>query len=97
MWIGRVPWELAQLTFAEQLLVVLLYPHVYVFKLYPKQGGRGLDSEDLQRGMRGNVSTFDINSDAIVEMLQGRLMPRPPGVLASLVTITFIAAGQSSK
>ena len=56
-----------------------------------------MDSEDLQRGMRGNVSTFDINSDAIVEMLQGRLMPRPPGVLASLVTITFIAAGQSSK
>lgn len=97
LWIGRVPWQLQQLTFAEQLLVALLYPRVYVFKLYPKKGGRGLETEDLQRGMRGNVSTFDINSDAITNMVQGRLMPRPPAVLASLVTITFIAAGQMSK
>lgn len=36
MWIGKIPWELQVLTFPEQLLIALLYPRVYVFKLYPK-------------------------------------------------------------
>lgn len=97
MWIGRTPWELKQLTFAEQLLIALLYPRVYVFKLYPKRGAQGFESDDLQRAMRGNVSTFEINSKAIASMLEGNLMPRAPAILASLVSITFIAVGQVSK
>ncbi|KAI6009202.1 hypothetical protein BKA83DRAFT_4070794 [Pisolithus microcarpus] len=36
MWIGEIPWVLKVLTFPEQLLVVLAYPRVYVFKLFPK-------------------------------------------------------------
>ncbi|KAF9234215.1 hypothetical protein BU15DRAFT_79235 [Melanogaster broomeanus] len=39
LWIGRVPWQLAVLTFAEQLLVALLYPRVFVFKLFLKKMG----------------------------------------------------------
>ena len=51
MWIGKVPWELQVLTFPEQLLIALLYPRVYVFKLYPKRqlGSNGLSN--LQRAM----------------------------------------------
>ena len=45
----------------------------------------------------GNVSTFEINNDAIIDMLEGRLMPRPPEILALLITITFIAVGQISN
>lgn len=36
MWIGPVPWELEVLTLPEQMLIALLYPRVYVFKLYPR-------------------------------------------------------------
>ena len=96
MWIGRTPWQLAQLTFAEQLLIAHLYPRVYVFKLFPKRGTGENEVDGLQHAMRGNVSTFEINNDAILGMLEGQLMPRPPMILASLITITFIAVGQTS-
>jgi hypothetical protein len=36
LWIGHVPWQLQVLTFPEQLLIALLYPRVFVFKLFPK-------------------------------------------------------------
>ena len=37
LWIGRIPWALKVLTFPEQLLIALLYPCIYVFKLFPKR------------------------------------------------------------
>lgn len=97
MWVGKVPWELQVLTFPEQLLIALLYPWVYVFKLFPKRqmGAGGLSN--LQRGMRGNVSTYQMNMDAIASMIEGKMMPRPPSILASLITITFVAAGKIPK
>jgi len=97
LWIGRIPWALQVLTFPEQLLIALLYPRVYVFKLFPKrqQGIRKMAS--LQRAMRGNVSTYDLNSEAIASMVQGNLMPRPPAILASLISVTFIALGEVPK
>ena len=44
LWIGRIPWQLQVLTFPKQLLIALLYPRIYVFKLFPKcqQGGRNM-------------------------------------------------------
>jgi len=41
LWIGRIPWALQVLTFPEQLLIVLLYPCIYVFKLFLK-GQQGI-------------------------------------------------------
>jgi hypothetical protein len=94
LWIGRVPWQLQVLTFAEQLLVALLYPRVYVFKLFPKKIAGTRNTENLQRGMRGNVCTYELNSHGILSMLHGDLMPRPPSILASLISVTFIGVGQ---
>ena len=97
MWIGKVPWELQVLTFPEQLLIAWLYPRVYVFKLFPKrQMGAGCLS-NLQQAMRGNVSTYPMNMDAIASMVEGQMMPRPLSILASLITITFVAAGKIPK
>ncbi|KAK6987623.1 hypothetical protein R3P38DRAFT_3374591 [Favolaschia claudopus] len=79
LWIGRTPWQLQILTFPEQLLIALLYPRVYVFKLHPRCPGRK-DPSTLQRGMRGTVSTYNLDSDGIASMLAGDLMPRPPAV-----------------
>ena len=50
MWIGRVPWELDRLTLPEQMLIALLYPRVYVFKLHTKSG-YDPDVSTLQRAM----------------------------------------------
>lgn len=91
LWIGPVPLELSSLTFPEQLLIAHLYPRVYVFKLFPKSGGGS--AAELQRGMRGNVSTYELNVSAAAEMVEGSLMPRRPGVLASLIAITYIGLG----
>lgn len=91
LWIGAVPTELSTLTFPEQLLIAHLYPRVYVFKLFPKSGAGPV--EGLQRGMRGNVSTYELNADAVAAMVEGKLMPRPPAILSSLIAITYIGIG----
>lgn len=95
LWIGEVPMELSTLTFPEQLLIAHLYPRVYVFKLFPKSGAGPVDG--LQRGIRGNVSTYELNTDAVAAMVEGELMPRPPAVLSSLIAITYIGIGRIPK
>jgi len=97
LWIGRVPWELKKLTFPEQLLIAHLYPRVYVFKLYPKSIGYTPEPATLQRGMRGNVSSYDLNVDAVASMLEGKLMPRPLVILSSLISVTYIGIGKLPK
>lgn len=95
LWVGAVPTELSCLTFPEQLLIAHLYPRVYVFKLFPKSGGGA--AAGLQRGMRGNVSTYELNVHSMTEMVEGKLMPRPLAVLPSLIAITYIGAGRIPK
>ena len=51
LWIGPTPWQLQVLTFPEQLLVALLYPRVYVFKLFPKRSQGTRNISGLQRAM----------------------------------------------
>lgn len=95
LWIGSVPAELNSLTFPEQLLIAHLYPRVYVFKLFPKSGAGSTDG--MQRGMRGNVSTYELNVDDMAAMVEGQLMPRAPAVLSSLIAITYIGIGRIPK
>jgi hypothetical protein len=90
LWIGHVPWELQVLTFPEQLLVSLLFPRVFVFKLFPKCMGEVQDVSGLQRAMRGNVSLYELDMQGIMSMIEGKLMPRPPVILASLISVTFV-------
>jgi len=97
LWIGRIPWELKKLTFPEQLLIAHLYPRVFVFKLYPKSTSYAHEPATLQRGMRGTVSTYDLNVNAVTEMLEGKLMPRPLTILSSLISVTYIGVGKLPK
>ena len=90
LWIGCIPWQLQVLTFSEQLLIALLYPCVYVFKLYPKDINFRPDGSVLQSGMQGNVSMYDLDVKGVASMLQGNLMPRPPLILPSVISVTFI-------
>jgi len=97
LWIGQVPWELKKLTFPEQLLIAHIYPRVFVFKLYPKTVNHGQQPATLQRGMRGNVSSYDLNVDAAAAMVEGKLMPRPLTILSSLISVTYIGVGKLPK
>jgi hypothetical protein len=89
LWIGDVPYKLTALTIPEQLLIARHYVRCYVFKLYPREG-MGFAPEQLQSGMKGNVSLFDINTNDVVKMLEGQLMPNPMATLASVLVITFV-------
>jgi hypothetical protein len=97
LWICRIPWQLDILTFAEQLLIAHVYARVYTFKLFPKKVGGHRGQANLQRGMWGNVSSYELNMDSVASMLEGNLMPRPPEILASIITITFIGVGNLPK
>lgn len=85
--------SLLVMLFPEQMLIALLYPRVYVFKLYPKDLSFRPDSASLQRGLRGNVTTYELDVEGVAAMIQGRLMPRPVSVLSSVISITFIGRG----
>ncbi|KAF7296369.1 ATP-dependent DNA helicase [Mycena chlorophos] len=82
MWVGETPWILSILSLAERLLVALYFPAAYVVK--------------STAGMRGNVSTYRLNSNDIVDMVAGNLMPRPVGLLAAVLAVTFVGAHSAS-
>lgn len=97
LWLGDTPWQLEALTFSEQQLVALLYPRVYIVKLYPKDQRARYEECSLQTALRGNVSTYALNPDKIADMVDGRLMPRRPAILANLISITFVGRGHLHK
>ena len=96
MWIGEVPEELSGLTIPEQLLIALHYPRCFVFKLFPKAGGPR-DPNFMQSGMAGNVTTYALNTPMVVDMLEGRLLPRRLSILASVLSVTFVGMGRLPK
>ncbi|KAJ7246450.1 hypothetical protein C8J57DRAFT_1438210 [Mycena rebaudengoi] len=55
------------------------------------------EGNSAQRGMRGTVSTFDLDSEGISAMIAGDLMPRPPEVLASVIAVTYTELGELPK
>ncbi|KAF7318776.1 ATP-dependent DNA helicase [Mycena chlorophos] len=93
LWVGDVPFVLAILTLPERLLVALYFPAAYVVKLFPKKaGGKKWDKEKINSGLRGNISTYRLNTNDIADMLTGNLMPRPVSILASIITVAFVGA-----
>lgn len=93
LWIGLVPECLQILTLPETLLISLIYPHVFVYKLFPKRNSH-VDSSQLQNGMRGSVTSYEQDIQGVSDMIQGNLLPRPLPILASLITVTFVGPGK---
>ncbi|KAG9075821.1 hypothetical protein FRC06_009869 [Ceratobasidium sp. 370] len=97
MWLGPIPDTIHDLTLPEQLLISLRYPRGYVYKLYPR-GGKNTDHPGaLQSGLRGNVTTYTANVEAVAEMLTGELMPRKLSILLSLIAVAFVGRTKVSK
>ncbi|KIM64606.1 hypothetical protein SCLCIDRAFT_114565, partial [Scleroderma citrinum Foug A] len=96
MWIGKIPPELEMLTLPEQLLIARYYPRCYIFKLFPK-GECSYNPNHLQHGMAGNVSLYNMNTDAVVVMLEGQMLPQCPSKLASVIAVTYIGTKKLPK
>lgn len=96
MWLGDVPEELQGLTVPEQMLIALQFARCYVFKLFPRNGHVG-DPDLLQSGLAGNVTTFPLNNEQIVQMVEGQLLPRPLSILSSVIAVTFVGVGRLPK
>jgi hypothetical protein len=91
LWIGDVPHSLAILNLPERLLIALYFPAVYIVKLYPQQkGAKHWDTTALNSGIRGNVSTYQLNTADIAAMIEGQLLPHRPVLLAATIGITII-------
>jgi hypothetical protein len=91
MWIGRTPHELAYLTLPERILIAKFFPAAYIIKLYPKKkGARHWDKNQLYSGLRGNVSTYQLDQARITSMIDGSIMPQTAEMLAATIGITFV-------
>lgn len=91
LWIGDPPHELSYLTLPERLLIAKYFPAAYIIKLYPKKkGARHWDKRQLYSGMKGNVSTYQLDQSQITSMIDGTLMPQPSDILAATIGITFV-------
>src|SRR5258708_12481056 len=71
LWLGAVPLELASLTVLEQMLITLVYPQCFVFKMHPVSGG-GRDASTLQCGMVGNVTIYNMETSEIIPCSKGK-------------------------
>ncbi|KAF8331666.1 uncharacterized protein EI90DRAFT_3196614, partial [Cantharellus anzutake] len=89
LWVGDIPDEIADLTIPEQMLLALVYPHCFMFKMHPVNS-RGIDPDSMQRGMVGNVMSYDMDTGEIIDMLEGRKMPRRTQILSSVITMTYL-------
>ena len=63
LWIGERPFKLEMLTIPEQLLIGQHFPRCFAVKLYPCEGGMHLSQDQLHRGIKGNVSLYELNSE----------------------------------
>ena len=74
LWIGNVPSELMGLMIPEQLLIARHYPRCYIFKLFPRDIDTHVLIDQLYSGMAGNANLFKLNTQEVVEMLNGRIV-----------------------
>jgi hypothetical protein len=86
MWIGDIPFELSVLTLPEQILIARHFPAANIVKLFPQKKG----AQSGNCALRGNVSTYRLNTDEIADMVKGNIMPNPSRILASTIGVTII-------
>ncbi|KAH9161206.1 hypothetical protein EDB89DRAFT_1861768 [Lactarius sanguifluus] len=91
LWIGDVPPLLTILTLPERILVARYFPAAYIVKLYPKKkGARNWSSAGMQSGLRGNISTYRLNTNDIAHLTDTQTMPPSSAILAATIGITFV-------
>lgn len=91
MWIGDIPPQLQNLTLPERLLIAKYFPAAYIVKLFPKhKNSFSWDRGQMYSGLKGNVSTYQLDPHQVVSMIDGRLFPPPAKILSATIGITFV-------
>ncbi|KAJ3892290.1 hypothetical protein GG344DRAFT_10814, partial [Lentinula edodes] len=91
LWVGAIPFELRILTLPERVLVSRYFAAAYIVKLYPKKhASRSLPADLLTSGLKGNVSSYFLNTQEIAGMVDDGFLPPRPSVLAATIAVTFI-------
>ena len=54
---------------------------------------RGVGQQGMHRAMRGNVTTYEMNTTKILDMVEGQFLPQKPSLLAALIAVTFVGVG----
>ncbi|KIK54308.1 hypothetical protein GYMLUDRAFT_249635 [Collybiopsis luxurians FD-317 M1] len=88
MWIGDVPFELQNLTLCERILISRYLATAYIVKLYPKDGTR--NENQLYSALRGNVSSYFLNTEKVAAFLDPGYLPPNPKILSATIGVTFI-------
>lgn len=79
------------LTFSERLLIARHFPCAYIIKLFPKDSkNRSFKPSQLHSGLKGNVSTYPLDTSAIARWIDSQEMPPSIGILSSIIGITFV-------
>lgn len=84
------------MTFAEELLIRLAKTSVHIVKLYFKTVHSG-DPQSLQCALKGTCSTYRQNIPEVVRMLEDKLLPLPPAIFSSMLSVAFIGSQKISK
>jgi hypothetical protein len=75
----------------ECLLIAKYLPTAYIVKLFPKQAGSASwDQSQFYSGLKGSISTYALDPKLVESILDGKLFPSPPVVLAATIAVTFI-------
>ena len=91
LWIRNIPLDLKVLTLPECILIAHFFPAAYIIKLYPKmKGARNWASDGFHHALRGNVSTYRLNTDQIAHLSSTHVMPPSPTILAATIGVTFV-------
>jgi len=91
LWIEDVPAELLSLTISECLLIALHFPLAYIIKLFPKKkGAKFWDVASFNSGVRGNISTYQLNTSDIADMVNPKCLPPKPAILSATIGVTIM-------
>ncbi|KAJ3559710.1 hypothetical protein NP233_g11197 [Leucocoprinus birnbaumii] len=86
MWIGNIPFELRILTLAEKLLIARYFPAAYIIKMYPRDPSvRYWDPNALNSGLKGNVSTYPLDTAEIAMYVNQPIMPPPTSIYSATI------------
>jgi hypothetical protein len=91
LWIGDTLRDLSIFTLQEHMLIAKYFPSAYIVKLHPKKvGAHFWDRSQMHSNLRGNVSTFRLDQSQIASMIDGKILPPSPQILAATIGITYI-------
>ena len=91
MWIGEVPRQLQNLTLPERLLLSKYFPSAYIIKLFPKHKNASTwDRGQMHSALRGNVSTYRLDTRQVAGMIDGTIFPPPSKILSAIIGIAFV-------